>query len=56
MRIEVQKTSTDWQAKIWFNGKSTFGFMTIPYGLKVSFDRIKKELQEINPQHTIVFV
>ncbi len=56
MRIEIQKTETDWQAKIFFRGISEFGFMTIPYGLKVPFDRIKKELQLINPKHVITFI
>ncbi len=54
--IEIQKTETDWQAKIWDNGKADYGFIPLPYTLGVSFSRIKAELEEINPEHTIVYV
>ena len=54
--IEIQRTETDWEAKIFDNGKSDYGFIPLPYTLRVPFEAIKEELQEINPEHTIVYV
>ena len=55
-RIEIQRTTTDWEASIIDHGRSEFGFIPLPYTLRVSFEAIKRALQEINPQYLIVRV
>jgi len=54
-RIEIEKQDNNWVAKIWFNGKAPFGFLPIPFTSRASKALIKKSLQEINPNHTIIF-
>jgi len=54
--IEVQRTTTDWEASIIDNGRSDFGFIPLPYALRTSFSVIKQALQEINPQYLIIRV
>jgi len=54
--IEITKMNNTWVAKIWFSGVAHCDFLPIPFTSIATKALIKRTLQEINPNHTIVFV
>jgi hypothetical protein len=54
--VEIQLCDDGYEAKIYDNGVSEFGFMPTPFTALCSWEQVISEIQSYNPEHLMVRV
>lgn len=54
--VEIQLVDDGYEAKIFDNGVSEFGFLPTPFTNLCSWERVMSEIQSYNPEHLMVRV